>query len=383
MADPRDYYGTLGISPDADQDEVRKAYRRLARQYHPDVNGGDPESTEKFKQINQAYEILSNPEKRARYDRYGSASPETDGGMEGPFGGFPNFNEIFDVFFGAQPQGRSDPTMPGRGGDKRADLELTLEEAATGTEKFVSVSRLETCTACSGSGCKPGTKPITCVTCAGTGVIRSSRSTFFGTMAQVGACYRCHGRGQVVTDPCLTCGGKGREQQSRKLRVDIPPGADDRTRIRLTGQGEAGTNGGPPGDLYVFVHLKEHPIFQREGRDLMTEIAVSFARAALGGQVEVPTLEGAETIKITPGTQSGELIRMRGKGLPELNRPQSRGDLHVLVRVKTPTHLSERQKACLLEFAEASGEDLGVTVEGRHEPGFFEKIKNLLGRDDH
>ncbi len=388
MAEVRDFYTLLGVTREASPDDIRKAYRKLARQYHPDVNGGSPEATERFKEINQAYEVLSNPDKRAKYDRFGAAG--VDGGMSGGmgeadfgFGGFGNFNDIFDVFFGGGGRpGAPAETQPGRGGDLRCDLEITLEECLTGVEKSIPITRMETCTECSGGGAKPGTRPQKCVSCAGAGYVRSSRQTFFGTMSQVAECNRCGGRGEIITDPCPRCGGKGRERQSRRIQVEVPPGAGDRTRIRLSGQGEGGVQGGPPGDLYVFLHLKPHPTFRREGLDLVNEVEVSFARAALGGRVDVPTLEGTEPINIPAGTQPGDVFRMRAKGLPDLNRPQVRGDQHIVVKVRTPTRLNDRQKKALREFAEASGEDLDQPA-AEHGQGFFERIKNLFhGRDD-
>lgn len=389
MANASDLYSVLGVARDASADDIRKAYRGLARKYHPDVNGGSAEATERFKEINQAYEVLSNPEKRARYDRLGTTGAEGDmGGGEGGFGfggGFANFNDIFDMVFGDAGRAGGQPEQPGRGGDLRCDLEITLEECLSGVEKTIPITRMETCGECTGSGSRPGSKPQSCVKCAGSGYVRASRQTLFGVMSQVSECSRCQGRGEIITDPCPRCHGRGREKQSRKITVDVPPGAGDRTRIRLSGQGEGGVNGGPAGDLYVFLHLKSHPVFRREGLDLVNEVEISFARAALGGPCDIPTLEGTEPYPIPAGTQPGDVFRLRGKGLPELNRPQVRGDQHVVVKVRTPTRLNERQKKALLEFAEASGENLehAEPDAGQSGGGFFERFKNLFhGRDD-
>lgn len=375
----QDYYEVLGVERGASTDEIRKAYRKLARQYHPDVNGGDAGATERFKAINQAYEILSNSEKRERYDRFGAAGVDPAAGADMGFGGF---TDLFDAFFNAAGHGTAE-RGPERGADLRYDLEITLEEVLHGAEKTVTVPRHEACSECKGTGAKPGTRPQPCAACAGIGTLRTARQTMFGSFVQETPCYRCHGQGTIVTDPCARCRGRGLERQTRRIPVAIRPGMEERMRIRIAGEGEAGPNGGLPGDLYIFVHVKPHPVFRRQERDLANEIEVSFARAALGGPVAVATLEGSETLRVPPGTQPGDVFRLRGKGLPELNRPQSRGDQHVMVRVRTPTELSDRQRTLLEEFAEASGEDLGQAHAGQqHEGGFFEWVRNLLtGRD--
>lgn len=380
VATKQDYYEVLGVARESGADDIRKAYRKLALQHHPDRNPGDKDAEERFKTINQAYEVLSNPEKRARYDRFGTA--EGNGGGGGDFGGgFGGFTDIFDVFFGAGGgQQRGEPG-PERGADLRYDMEISLEEVLAGVQKTISVTRLETCDDCKGNGAKPGTKPDRCVACAGSGYVRTNRQTLFGTMSQVQECYRCQGRGEIVKEPCAKCNGRGVERQTRKLDVQVPPGAEERTRIRLTGQGEAGPMGGPPGDLYVFLHVAQHKTFRRRGRDLTNEVEISFARAALGGDVRTPTLEGEEIVHVPEGAQPGDVFRLRGKGLPELNRPQSRGDQHVVLRVKTPTNLNERQRKALQEFAEAGGEDLGKIGPAK-DRGPFEWVRNLFGRDD-
>ena len=382
VATTEDYYQLLGVSRDASADELKKAYRKLALKYHPDRNGGDADATERFKQINQAYEVLSNPDKRARYDRFGQSGVD-GGGADFGQGGFGPFGDIFEMVFGGAAS-RTGPQADERGADLRYDLEITLDEVLKGVDKTISVPRMEHCSECSGTGAKAGTKPQPCVTCAGQGFVRQARQTLFGTMSQVTECYRCGGRGQIVTDPCPRCKGRGVERQTRKLPVSVPPGAEERTRIRLTGHGEAGPYGGAPGDLYVFIRVKAHPKFRRQGRDLISEVEVSFARAALGGEMEIPTLDGKEVINIPEGAQPGDVFRLRGKGLPELGRPQSRGDQHVVIRVRTPTGLGERQRKLLEEFAEAGGERITRTeARPQSEGGFFEFIRNLFtGRDD-
>ena len=380
----QDYYELLGVERGADAEAIKRAYRKQALQHHPDRNPGNKDAEEHFKRVNQAYEVLSNPEKRARYDRFGAAGVEGNGGGA-DFGGFGGFTDIFDVFFGSGAGTRPPAERgPERGADLRYDLEITLEEVLRGAEKTISVTRLENCAECKGNGAKPGTKPDRCVACAGTGHVRSSRQTMFGTMSQVQECYRCQGRGEIVKEPCQKCNGRGLERQTRKLTVDIPPGAEERTRIRLTSEGEGGSLGGPPGDLYVFLHVKQHKTFRRRGRDLSNEIEISFARAALGGEVRVPTLEGEEVLHIPEGAQPGDVFRLRGKGIPDLNRPQSRGDQHVVVKVRTPTQLNDRQRRALKEFADAGGEDLTQTGSGKQERRPFEWVRNLFtgGQDE-
>lgn len=388
MSEVRDYYETLGVSRDATADEIRKAYRRMAREHHPDLHRDDPGAADRFKVINQAYEVLSDDEKRARYDRFGAGGVDGDGGGGGAgAGGFGPFGDIFDVFFGAGGRAQQADTGPERGSDLRYDLEMTLEEVLHGASKTLTIPRMEHCSECGGNGAKPGTKPQPCVTCAGAGYVRTTRQTMLGVFSQMAECYRCHGRGVIVTDPCPRCRGRGQERRTRELTLEIPPGVDERTRIRRTGEGEAGPYGGPPGDLYVFIGVRNHPKFERDGRDLSSTIQVSFARAALGGQVEVPTLEGVETLTIPEGTQSGDEFRLRGKGLPELNRPTLRGDQLVTVCVRTPTSLNDRQRTALRELAEAGGEDLAEIEKPReHEGGIFEWVRNLFtghqSRDD-
>jgi molecular chaperone DnaJ len=378
LAAKRDYYEILGVGRSATADEIKSTYRRLARQHHPDVNPDDPEAEARFKEINEAYEILSEPAKRERYDRFGHAGGSDTGGDFGFGGGMGGFGDILDMFFGSG--GREYGTAAAgaeRGADLRYDMEITLEEAAFGAEKTVPITRLETCGRCQGSGQKEGTTPETCGTCRGSGQVRSTQSTFLGTFSTVTACPRCNGRGRVVRDPCVQCNGQGRERKSKKFSVKIPAGVEEGARIRYSGEGEGGVRGGGPGDLYVIFHLKPHPVFERHGRDLACEVTVSVAKAALGGQIEVPTLDGTETLHLPEGTQPGDVFRLRGKGMPEIGRT-ARGDEHVIVQVEVPTQLNERQKQALRDFAAASGEEVGEASE----PGVFEKIRNIFAGKD-
>jgi molecular chaperone DnaJ len=377
LAVKRDYYEVLGLAASASPDEVKSAYRRLARQHHPDVNPGDTAAEARFKEINEAYEVLSNPEKRQRYDQFGHAGVEGTPGGDFGFGGF-GVGDIFDMFFGgaAREAGPRGARLE-RGADLRYDLEITLEEAAFGAERTIEVTKLETCSACKGTGGKEGSRPETCATCRGQGQVRSTQQTFLGSFSTVTTCPRCRGEGQVVQDACSRCRGDGRERRKKTLSVKIPAGVDSGARIRFTGEGEAGPRGGPSGDLYVVTRVRPHPMFERQGQDIACEVTISFAKASLGGKVEVPTLEGKEILYLPEGTQPGDVFRLAGKGLPEVGR-SVRGDQHVVVRVATPTRLNERQRRALHEFAAASGEEVGETGDG----SFFEKIRNIFARKE-
>ncbi len=377
MANDQDYYELLGVSRDASEDEIKRAFRHLARRYHPDANPGDPTAEERFKKINEAYEVLSDPQKRATYDRFGRAGLGGPGGAPGPGGGFAGFEDIFDMFFsgfgGGRPQAR--PTGPMRGPDLEMALEIELEEAAVGLEREIEISRIESCNICGGNGVRPGSRPERCTVCRGTGQVTASQSTIFGRIMTTHTCEACGGRGFVVTDPCPECGGRGMVRRVRKVTVSIPAGVSDAGRLRLPGQGQGGINGGPAGDLYVDVRVKPHPVFTRRGLDIVAEAPVSYIRAALGGTIEVETLFGREQLALPPGTQPGDVFAIRGKGMPEV-RGRKRGDHHVLVKVQIPDRLTPRQRELLTELARESGEPLpgekpplAATKPGGRRPG--------------
>jgi molecular chaperone DnaJ len=375
--DKRDYYEVLGVSRNATSDEIKKAYRKLARKYHPDANPDDKDAEAKFKEISEAYVVLSDPEKRAGYDRFGHAGADGQGfgGFEG-FGDFGGLGDIFEMFFGGGGRTRR-RTGPERGQDIRTDMEISLKEAAFGLEREVKVPRVETCGTCGGSGAAAGSKPKTCLACAGTGQVQFTQSTPFGRIVQSRTCDRCRGTGQVIEKPCPTCRGAGSVRKTRSIKVKVPPGVDNGSRLRLAGEGEAGTRGGPPGDLYVYIHVKQHKLFRREGDDLICEIPLSFVQAALGDEIDVPTLEGKEKLKIPEGTQPGTVFRIRGKGVPHLSG-FGRGDQHVRIKVMIPGKLSEKQKELLREFARL---DNGESVQGKGQAGdksFFEKMKDAF-----
>lgn len=368
----RDYYEVLGVSRGASADEIKKAYRQLAKQHHPDVNPDNrAEAEERFKEISEAYHVLSDPDRRRRYDQFGHEAP---GGFDFDFNrdfGFGSFSDLFEMFFGSRTQGRRQSVY--RGDDLRYDLEITLEEAYTGAEKTIEVPHLVGCQACRGSGAAEGTHPETCPSCGGTGQISQARSTFFGQFATTTLCSHCQGMGEILRSPCIRCHGIGRVRETVRLKVSIPPGVDDGARVRAAGQGDDGLRGGPPGDLYVFVHLKPHEFFQRRNGDILCEVPISITQAALGDTLEVPTLNGGEDLRIPPGTQSGAVFRLRGKGMPDL-RGYGHGDQHVRVKVQIPTHLTHRQRQLLEELAKELG-----AQKNHKEKGFFGRVKDALG----
>jgi molecular chaperone DnaJ len=369
----RDYYEVLGVERNASDEEIKKAYRKLAVKFHPDKNPGDRSAEEKFKEIGEAYEALSDPQKRAAYDQYGHAAfdPRTragrGGGFHDPFEIFRevfNGSSIFEEFFG----GRHDPSQPQRGDDLRYDLEIALEEAALGCEKKISITKSTRCETCEGSGMEHGSKARTCQTCGGHGVVLMSRG--FISLRQT--CPHCKGSGRILEKPCKTCHGDGRHELNSEIKLRIPPGVDTGSRLRSSGNGEAGFRGGPAGDLYVVLHVKPHEFFQREGDDLLCEAPVSFVQAALGAEIEVPSLDGKITVKIPGGTQSGAAFRVKGKGVKNL-QGYGHGDLHVRIQVEVPTRLNPEQKAKLREFAAlADGKETSPAQS------LFEKAKNTF-----
>lgn len=348
----RDYYEVLGVAKNASEDELKKAYRKLAMKYHPDRNPDDKEAEEKFKEAKEAYEMLSDAQKRAAYDRYGHAGvdPSSAAGAAGGAGFADAFGDIFGEIFGGGRRGGGPQVY--RGADLKYSMEITLEQAAKGFDTEIRVPSWDHCEACDGTGAKPGTKPKTCHTCGGSGAVRMQQG-FFSVQQ---TCPTCHGTGKVIPDPCKSCDGVGRVRRNKTLQVKIPAGIDDGMRIRSSGNGEPGINGGPPGDLYVEIRLKEHPIFQRDGDDLHCELPIQFATAALGGEVEVPTLGGKASIEIPEGTQTGKTFRLRGKGIQGV-RSGYPGDLYCHLVIETPVKLTDKQKKLLREFDDSLGDD--------------------------
>jgi molecular chaperone DnaJ len=353
----RDFYQILGVERGASDAEIKRAFRKLAQQWHPDVNT-DAEAQERFKEINEAYQVLSDPERRQRYDTFGRAGVDGQGAPGAGFEGFGGFSDIFDAFFGGASGGAARRGRPQPGSDLRYDLRISFEEAVKGTEKEIDFRVLQACETCKGSGSTPGTDPVTCPQCEGRGEVRSVRQTMLGQMVNVSACPRCRGEGKLVETPCETCKGDGRTERKRTLRVTIPAGIDEGHQIRLSNEGESGPRGGQAGSLYVAVHVTPHPSLKREGTELYYEARISIAQAALGTHITVPTVDGEEDVEIKAGTQPETEIRLRGKGVPHLRRTGSRGDLHVLVEVTVPTKLTKRQRELLHEYAEESGESI-------------------------
>ncbi|SON58357.1 Chaperone protein DnaJ [Hartmannibacter diazotrophicus] len=369
----RDFYETLGVEKDANDAHLKSAFRKLAMKYHPDRNPGDAEAEAKFKEINEAYEVLKEPQKRAAYDRFGHAAFEN--GMGGGRAGSSDFGasmaDIFDDIFGDfMGRGRGPRGGRERGADLRYNLDITLEEAFTGKTVEIEVPTSITCTTCSGSGAKPGTSATTCRTCGGHGKVRATQGFF--TIERT--CPACQGRGETISDPCPTCAGSGRTTQERTLSVNIPAGIEDGTRIRLAGEGEAGVRGGPPGDLYIFLSLRPHDIFQRDGADLYCRVPISITTAALGGSLDVPTIGGTSAkVKVPEGSQTGRQFRLKGQGMPILRANQT-GDLYITVVVETPQNLTRRQRELLEEFEQESSSE-----NHPESTGFFARVKDFFG----
>ncbi|UFT97825.1 molecular chaperone DnaJ [Radiobacillus kanasensis] len=368
----RDYYEVLGLSKDASKEEIKKAYRKLARKYHPDVNK-EADASDKFKEAKEAYETLSNEQKRSQYDQFGHAGPQSQG--FGGFGGaedFGGFGDIFDMFFGGGGR-RRDPNAPRQGADLQYTMTLEFEEAIFGKDTDIEIPKEETCETCSGSGAKPGTKTKTCSHCHGTGQLNTEQNTPFGRVVNKRVCHHCQGSGKVIPEKCNTCGGTGTVKKRKKIHINIPAGIDEGQQIRVSGQGEPGVNGGPAGDLYVVVRVKPHEFYEREGDNIYCEMPITFAQAALGDELEIPTVHGKIKLKIPAGTQTGKVFRLKGKGVPNV-RGYGQGDQHVKIRVVTPTNLSDRQRELLREFNDISGNQ----PADEHEDSFFQRMKRAI-----
>lgn len=375
----KDYYEVLGLDKSASDDEIKKAYRKQAMKYHPDRNQGNKEAEEKFKEINEAYQILSDPEKKSRYDQFGTTD-FSGGGFDGggfDFSGMGGFEDIFDSFFGGGFSSRRRSNGPEKGADLEYAISLTFEEAVFGVEKEISVYKNEKCETCSGTGAKPGTNTKQCDKCGGSGQIRSQRNTPLGSFVTTSTCDKCGGSGKVIETPCSTCHGKGTVKKNKKIKVNIPAGVDNGNILPLRGQGEPGKNGGPNGDLYVNIRVANHKTFNRRGFDIYTEEHISFGKATLGVELKVPTIDGTVKYNVPSGTQSGTVFRLKGKGVQRVNS-HGRGDQYVKVIVDVPKNLNERQKEALIAFMEASGESIDKNskdVKENVKESFVDKIK--------
>ena len=370
----RDYYEVLGLPRTASDEEVRKAFRKLALEYHPDRNRR-PDATERFKEVNEAYQVLTDSEKRARYDRLGHAGVNTNGGtgFDG-FTDFGGFGDIFEAFFGGGARTRSTAR---RGADLRMILTLDFEEAAFGVEKEREIRRTEVCGRCMGTRSEPESSPVTCLNCSGTGEVRRAAQSIFGQFMQVSTCGRCGGEGRVVSDPCVECGGAGTEARRRKIAISVPAGIETGTQIRLSGEGEAGVGGGGPGDLYAAIRVRRHHLFDRSGDDVLASLHVNIAQASLGASVEVPTLDGEREMKVPAGSQTGDVLRLDGLGIPHLGREKRRGSHLVALVVDVPRSLTDRQRELVEELAESLGDM--PDGDGSHDKSWFDKFKDSLG----
>ena len=377
MAEKRDYYETLGVSKGASDDEIKKAYRREAKKCHPDLHPGDKEAEARFKEINEAYGVLSDAEKKARYDQYGHAGVDPNygaggGGFGGGFDGF-DFGDIFsDIFCGFGGGGARRRNSPVRGRDTRQVIDITFEEAAFGCKKKLTLTQQEKCHTCGGSGAKPGTQPVTCKKCGGSGQVRTQTRTPLGYMTNVTTCPDCHGTGSIVSDPCRDCHGTGKVRKTKTIEIDIPAGIDNGQTMQLAGKGEPGERGGPSGDLLITVRVKPHQMFRREGYDVYIDLPITFVDAAIGATVKVPTLDGLVEYDIPEGTQPGSVFRLRGKGIPYI-RGKNRGDEYVTVDVEVPKGLSAKQKELLKEF-----EALSEGKNYKKQKGFLDKMRDLF-----
>lgn len=380
MAEKRDYYEVLGVSKNASDDDIKKAHRKLAKKYHPDLNKDNPEAAEKFKELNEAYEVLSDKDKKAKYDQFGFAGvdPNYGGGGAGGFSGFGGFDmgdlgDIFGSFFGGSSFGgsRSRRNAPQRGETIQQRVMLSFEEAAFGCEREINIGRVETCEECGGSGAAPGTTAETCSNCRGSGTVTQTQRTPLGMFQTQTACPNCRGTGKIIKSPCKKCGGNGKVRKNRTLKVKIPAGIDDGQSIQLRGQGGQGTNGGPAGDVIVTIGIRPHPVFTREGSDVLCEIPISFTQAALGAELQVPTIDGKIEYMVPEGTQTGTVFRLRGKGIQNVNG-RGRGDQFVRVNIEVPKNLTQKQKELLREFEESS------SANHTKRQSFWEKVKNSI-----
>ncbi|MBQ1251293.1 MAG: molecular chaperone DnaJ [Firmicutes bacterium] len=388
MADKRDYYEVLGVSKGASEDEIKKAYKKMAKKYHPDLHPDDPDSAEKFKEVNEAASVLTDADKRSRYDQFGHAGVDGNmgngfgGGFSGgfeDFGGFGGFGDIFESFFGGGTR-RQDPNRPQRGADIEARIDISFEEAAFGVEKEIVITRRDECTTCHGSGAAAGSSRVTCSTCRGTGQIRTVQSTPLGQMQSVRACPDCGGEGSVVEHPCSACDGTGSVRKKHTIKVGVPAGMDDGNTLRVSGEGHCGTKGGPSGDLYVNVRVRPHDLFERVNNDIYAEEDITFAQATLGDTIQVPTLDGNVSFQIPAGTQNGAVFRLKGKGIPHL-RGKGRGDHRIKVRVVVPNDLTDEQKDLLRAFDASLGNTNYTKIDKKSEKrhrGFFEKMKDVF-----
>lgn len=379
MADKRDYYEVMGVPKNATDEEIKKAYRKLAKKYHPDLNPGDKTAEAKFKEVNEAYEVLSDKDKKARYDQFGHAGvdPNFGGGAGGgsPFTGDIDLGDIFNSFFGGGfGGGRSaNPNAPRRGSDTEATVNISFEEAAKGCRKNVSFQKIDTCDDCGGSGAKKGTSAKTCPNCNGTGQVRINQRTPFGVVQTSRSCDRCGGTGKVIDSPCGTCGGTGRVRRQKTIEINVPAGIDNEQILSVSGQGNAGANGGPAGDLRVYVNVRPHPIFERRGNDVWCEVPITYTQAALGAEVVVPTIDGRVSYQVREGTQPGDVFKLKGKGIPRIGG-RGRGDQFVRMTIEVPKNLTQKQKEILQQF-----DNVAEEKNYQKRKNFIDKIKDMFG----